>query len=388
MRAGGYFAPFEKSMVAGLASHMLTKGSARFSKDAIAETLEEMGTNLSFGADNFVVNANTTVVSEDLPQMLAMIGDIVQNPLFADDELARSVTQYAGWIRQQMKETGAVAELKLMQSLYPQESVYYDKRFEELLEELKVISSSDLKAFHKGHYSPKGTILTVVGDMDPAQVLDQIKQHFGSWEGPDVKPVEIGEAKEQKSAERIEVFMADKASVDIMIGHPVPVKRTDPDFFAARLANAALGQDTLSSKLGLVVREQHGLTYGIYSLYKDATYGGAPWLIKLTVNPANVEKALELVNQVVAQYQKAGITQRELMDEAGRAAGSFKVMLRTSAGIAQTLTQYEFLGLGPSAMDSFAEDVYSVTRAQANEAVRRYLTLDKAVTVLAGTLKK
>jgi zinc protease len=387
IRAGGYFAPFEKTLVAGLASHMLTKGSARYSKDAIAEALEEMGTNLSFGADNFVVNLNTTVVSEDLPRMLAMVGDIVQNPLFQTEELSRSVNQYAGWIRQQMKETGAVAEARLLQSLYTPDCVYYDKPFEELLEELKVISPDDLRSFHQQQYSPRGTVLTVVGDMDPDKVLDDITSHFAGWVGADLKPIDIGPVSDARSPQTIEVFMPDKASVDIVIGHPVPVKRTDPDFFAARLANAALGQDTLSSRLGLVVREQHGLTYGIYSLYKDATFGGAPWLIKLTVNPQNVDRALALVRDVVTRYQKEGITAAELADEAGRAAGSFLVMLRTSAGIAQTLTQYEFLGLGPAAMDTFVREVRAVTRQQANDAIRKYLTLDKAVTVLAGTLK-
>jgi zinc protease len=314
-----------------------------------------------------------------------MMADVVRNPLFDAEELTRSGSQYAAFIKQQMKDTGAMAKAKLMQSLYPADSVYFDKPFEELLAELTAIKAGDLAAFHAAHYSPKGMIITVVGDIDPDKVVADLTAGFGDWTGPEPKSIEIAPVTAPKSAQRIEVPMADKASVDIVIGLPAALKRSDPDFFAARLANAALGQDTLSSRLGLVVREQHGLTYGIYSSFEDVQFGGAPWCIKLTVNPANVEKALALIDEVMGDYVAKGISSGELADEAGRAAGTFQVMLRTSAGIAQMLTQYEFLGLGLASLDSYAADLKKVTKKQADEAIRKYFRLANCVVTLAGT---
>jgi zinc protease len=111
-------------------------------------------------------------------------------------------------------------------------------------------------------------------------------------------------------------------------------------------------------------------------------------MISLSVNPANVSQALKLVDEVVDNYFKKGITANELEDEAGRAVGSFLVSLRSSDGIASALTRFEYIGLGVAAMDSVADDFMSVKRKDVQEAMQKYLHPEKAMTVIAGTLSR
>src|SRR5262249_28670171 len=149
-----------------------------------------------------------------------------------------------------------------------------------------------------------------------------------------------------------------------------------------------LGQDTLSSRLGLVVREKHGLTYGIGSGFADVSFGNGLWEISLSVNPENIEKALGLVAEVVEKYRAEGISAKEFADEKGRAYGGFVVSLRNSLGIANVLAQFEFLGLQTSDLDGIKAAYDSVTIDQVNEAIKKYLDLSKAVTVVAGSIEK
>ena len=400
IRAGDYFAPNGNELIPSLVAYMLSKGSAKFSKTAIAETLEEMGTNLQFGSGTFAVNFGSSmghVVAEDLPAYVALMADLLRNPLFLADELKKSKKEWVSFLKTEMSQTNHVARAKLLGELFGPENVYHHKPYEQMLKDLEAVTVADLKAFHKAHYSPQGTILSVVGDMDEAAMLKLVTDSFGDWSGPAAKPIDehrlstLGDRASKsspQSPERIEIPLADKANVDIRIGLAAPVKRTAKDYFAAKLANAALGEDTLASRLGLVVREKNGLTYGIHSRFENIDFGGAPWVIDLSVNPANVEKALALVDEVVNQYRAEGITDKELSDEAGRAIGSFKVRLRTSAGIAQGLTYSEFVGLGVAGMDSYADQVMAVTRDEVNAAIQSYFRLDNAVTVLAGTFAK
>ena len=165
------------------------------------------------------------------------------------------------------------------------------------------------------------------------------------------------------------------------------MRRTNEDFYSARIANAALGQDTITSRLGTVVRERAGLTYGIYSMYSDTAFGGAPWSIMLSVNPVNVEKALRLVDQVVSEYIEEGISEDELAKETGRAIGSFKVGLSSSIGIARVIAELEFLGLGVGELDHVAARYLSVTEKSCNEAMKKYFHPEASTTVVAGTLQ-
>jgi zinc protease len=162
--------------------------------------------------------------------------------------------------------------------------------------------------------------------------------------------------------------------------------RTADDFYAAKLANAALGQDTITSRLGNVVRDRAGLTYGIHSAFSDTAFGSAAWSISFSVNPINVDRALRLVTEVVNDYLENGISSDELNKEAGRAVGSFTVGLASSLGMSRALAEFEFLGLGVAELDKVVASYAATTSEQINAAMKRYFKPSNTVTVIAGTL--
>ncbi|MBZ0187587.1 MAG: insulinase family protein, partial [Candidatus Obscuribacterales bacterium] len=143
--------------------------------------------------------------------------------------------------------------------------------------------------------------------------------------------------------------------------------------------------DTIGSRLGKVVRVKEGLTYGINSGLGDVTVAGAPWKITVSVNPANIERTLSLINEVVAKYLEEGISERELADEKGRVYGEFVVSLRNTLGLARALNQYQSIGLGAAAMDTLESQYAAISKGEADAAMRKYFRLDQAVTVIAGT---
>src|SRR5690606_6809599 len=108
-------------------------------------------------------------------------------------------------------------------------------------------------------------------------LLDFFSAHFQDWQ-PELLPwVEIPEHPLQALGQTLVYPMPDKANVSLMLGHQTSLKRTDPDYFAAMLANHVLGQSSLSSRLGIRVRDDLGLTYGIYSTFADLGRSAGPW---------------------------------------------------------------------------------------------------------------
>ena len=389
IRSGECFGDIAKSLVPEMTSYLLPMGSDELSKDDIAERLAEMGADLHFRTQTFETTAASSVVARDLTAYLSVLSSVIRTPKFDEVELDRVRKQFAAFIKQGSSNTERVASARLSQALYERGSAYFEKPSDELLAELPTIGRDDLVAFHAAHYSPKSMVITIVGDIDADKVVDLLPESLVNWQGPDAKEIALGgPAVANVGSECIAVPVPGKASVDIAIGLPAALKRSDEGFFAAQLANAALGRDTLSSRLGLVVREKNGLTYGIYSSFSDTSFGGAPWRITLTVNPENVEKALSLVNEVVADYAANGITEKELEDEKGRAYGEFMVSLRSTMGIARALARYELLGLDASVIDGLKEAYDAVSVEDVNSAIREYFDLSRAVTVIAGSVSK
>src|SRR5205085_9336820 len=137
-------------------------------------------------------------------------------------------------------------------------------------------------------------------------------------------------------------------------------------YYAALLANRALGESTLSSRLGLQVRDAEGLTYGIASRFRAPTLAAGPWYIAVSVNPGNVERAIGSTLQVLREYVREGVRPEGLEDEKSSAIGSFKVSLSTNAGLAAALWNAEFYQLGLDYADRYPQLARALTLAEVN----------------------
>ena len=63
--------------------------------------------------------------------------------------------------------------------------------------------------------------------------------------------VEVADPAPQTARVARSCIVKDKANVDVMLGSAAPLRRDAfEDYYAAMLANSALGESTLSSRLG------------------------------------------------------------------------------------------------------------------------------------------
>jgi zinc protease len=227
-------------------------------------------------------------------------------------------------------------------------------------------------------------ILTLVGDFNTADVQVKFEEMFGSFTGPDQVDINVPDPSRQEESVREFVLLKDKASVDILLGSAAPLRRSSEDFYAAMLANNALGQSTLSSRLGLQVRDKEGLTYGINSTFQSPSLAAGAWYIGVSVNPANVERAIVSALTVTRDYVKNGIRPEELANQKSAATGSFKVSLATNRGLARAIWNAEFYGLGVDYLDRFPQFIESVTIEDVNAAIHKYFRPDQLTIVVAG----
>jgi zinc protease len=355
----------------------------------IAEILEGMGVSsaLDFSLDNYRLSFNTTLVVSDLAEYSKLLADVLRRPSFDPEELVKTKIEWKAKYAEAMNSTRMLAFNKLRGNLYPKEHPFYESNFDDQLAELDQVSLPAIKELHEGLVKPNSMIVAIVGDIDFDKTIEIFERAFGDWTGGSTKQIVIPEVGLPAKPDRLTINLPDKRSADVVLGHPCSLKRSSADFYSARIANAALGQDTITSRLGQIVRDRAGLTYGIYSAFSDTAFGQAPWTVGLSVNPHNVDKALSLVSEVLKDFLDTGITEEELAKETGRAIGSFKVGLASSLGIARALSEFEFLGMGVAELDKITDRYASITKKQVDDAMRKYMHPDKALTVVSGTFR-
>jgi zinc protease len=178
--------------------------------------------------------------------------------------------------------------------------------------------------------------------------------------------------------------MPDKASADVILALPADLTRTDPEFLPCSLANSALGQSSLTSRLGVRVRDTEGLTYGIHSSF-SASHVAGPFAVSVTVKPESRDAALASTLDEIGRFVREGLTEKELAEEKSSRIGRFKVDLGSNAGIAHALDAAVSYGFGVGYLDEFPSLVAKVTKEQADAAFARRVKPEAFMIASAGS---
>jgi len=383
LRAGSYFEPRARPGLARLVAEMLARGTRRRTKLEIAESLEGAGAELEFSADPFAVNVAGRCLAEDLPAVTGTLAEMLREPSFPADELEKLKQQQIAAVREQQSNTRVRAYEKFSQLVYQPENPFYTHAGERLIESIAATTVEDVRRLYEERYGGRSLILSVVGDVSAEEVGEKFRESFGGFPGPESVEISVTDPEQSQGCREI-VVVREKANVDVLLGTCAPLRRDAADYYAARLANSALGESTLSSRLGLQVRDREGLTYGIGSRFRAPSLAAGPWYIAVSVNPSNVERAISSSLAVLQDYVEHGIRPEELADEKSAAVGSFKVSLSTNAGIAEALWNAEFYRLGADFLDRYPRLVEAVTLEEVNAAIRKYFRPEHLTVVIAG----
>ncbi|HEV7860059.1 MAG TPA: pitrilysin family protein [Pyrinomonadaceae bacterium] len=383
-RAGSYFEPRDKPGLARVTAEMLERGTKKRSKLEIASALESVGADIDFTTDPFTVNIIARSLSKDLPLLMQTLSEELREPAFPADELDKLKQQTIAAIQEQQASTGYRAYERFTQLTFDAANPFYLPAGQKLITSINSITVDDVRRFYTEQYGGRSLILSVAGDVSAGEVRKQFEESFGSFAGPRNVDINVPDPAQATGSRREVVLIKDKASVDIYLGAAAPLRRNAKDYYAAILANSALGESTLSSRLGLQVRDKEGLTYGINSRFRSPGLASGPWLIGVSVNPQNVEKAVNSTVNVLRDYVQKGIRPEELADEKSSAIGAFKVSLASNAGLARALWNAEFYNLGADYLDRYPQLIGAVTVEEVNAAIRKYFRPDQLTVVLAG----
>jgi zinc protease len=386
-RAGSYFEPQDKPGLAQITANLLERGTKRRTKLQLANDLESVGAQLAFSADPFAVNVAARALSKDLPLVISTIAEQLREPAFPVEELEKLKQQLIAVLQEQQSNTGYRARERFTQLIFDEASPFYMPGGEKLIQSIGSITVEDVSGFYTKFYGGRSLILSMSGDVRTADVERQFEEAFGPFTGPESVDISVIDPSPQDETRREIVLVKEKSSVDILLGSAAPLRRDSEDYYAALLANSALGESTLSSRLGLRVRDQEGLTYGINSRFRAPSLAAGPWYVGVTVNPNNIEKAINSALNVLRDYVQNGVRADELADEKSAAIGSFKVGLATNAGLAQAMWNAEFYRLGMDYIDRYPQIIQAVTVEEVNAAIRKYFRPDQLTVVIAGDIE-
>jgi zinc protease len=381
MRVGAANEPAELNGLAVFTGAALIRGTARRTFQQIVAETEALGATVNAGGGMHSSGFGGRALTEDLSLILGILADMLRNPTFPAQEIERLRGQFLMSLRESEQETRTQASRTARALLFPPEHPY-SRLTSGRIETVQRITRDDLARFHQ-LYHPSAATIAIVGDVDPPAVIDELEQVFGTWELPSAPPQQqLPPAPPIGGIVRRDITLAGKVQSDVIWGvHGL--SRTDPDYYAAGVANMILGRIGLGGRLGDNVRERQGLAYSCGSSL-DADLGAGPWAALAGVNPENVERAIEAIVQEIAHFCADGPTDEELSDARDFMTGSLALGLETNDGIAGTLLGIERYGLGLDYIARYPGIIRGISAEQIIGVARKYLSTENYIVVVAG----
>jgi zinc protease len=379
--SGSQFDPLEKLGLATFTSTCLMRGTQAHTFHQIYDQLESAGASLGFSASVHNLNFGGRALAEDLPLLLSLLSNALRQPVFPHEQVERLRTQLLSSLAIRDQDTGDQVDMAFDEIVFPNHP--YGRPEDGYPETIRAISRDDLAAFHRCHYGPSGLVIVIVGAIEAQQAIEQVQNALGDWENPQQEArIELPGLGELKQAVRRHIPLPGKVQTDLVMGGAGP-RRISPDYMAASLGNNILGQFGMMGRIGDSVREKAGLAYHA-STSLSASYDGGSWEVSAGVNPANLQRAIDLILQELQRFVQEPVTLEELHDSQANYIGRLPLSLESNGGVANALLNIERFQLGLDYYQRYPTLVQSITPELVLETARKYWHLDRLAIVSSG----
>jgi zinc protease len=381
LSCGSLFDTDEKIGLADFTALGLMRGTETRDFQQIFNALESVGANLSFGAGAHNTGFSGRSLTEDLPLMLDLLADVLLHPVFPSEQIERLRAQFLTSLAQRAQDTAEMASITFDQIVFDEHP--YARPDDGWPETIRAIQRDNLADFHQRCYGPEGMVIALVGAIDPKTAVEQVAKALGDWTNiKQLKPPSLPPLKPLKKTVTRRKKIPGKSQADIVIGASGPYRK-DPEYIADTLGNSALGQFGLGGRIGNVVREKSGLAY-YASSNLNAGIGPGSWTVSAGVNPANVQKARDLICREIALFVEKGVSPEELADSQSNFIGRLPLSLESNSGVASALLNIERYELGLDYFRHYPDMVRAITPEEVLAAVRKFLDPDRLAIAIAG----
>ncbi|MFM9879419.1 MAG: M16 family metallopeptidase [Burkholderiaceae bacterium] len=247
---------------------------------------------------------------------------------------------------------------------------------------LSAIQASDLRAFHRQNLLACRAKVTLVGAVSRAQADTLVRALLAHLpQGPCPALPALPEVAALAKPQDIRLPF-ESAQAHVLLGQP-GIARSSPDFFPLFVGNYLLGGGTFVSRLTQEVREKRGLSYSVGSGFNPALQTGA-FTISLQTRPDQAAQALQVTQDVLAQFVAQGPDEAELQNAKTSLINSFALRIDSNRKLLDNVANIAWHSLPLDYLDQWTAQVEKVTLADVKAAFARTLQPGRMAVVVVG----
>lgn len=378
--AGGYYDPADLPGVATVTSTMMREGTASRSSAQLSEQLETIAASLgvSSGMSSTEATVSGSSLTEHAETLFDIFADVLLNPAFADEELARYKQRTQAGLIQQRTNPGFLGNELYSRIMYGDHPA---GRVSITADGLQKVTRAALVDFHRTRYVPDHAAIAISGDISLAEARKLVEGKLGGWKKAGVPAPATTEPPAPGAPKVSFVGRPNSVQTGLTVGAP-GISRTDPEYDVVEVMNKIIGGGP-TGRLFMVLREEKSYTYGAYSNVSAARWRGA-WTASTQVRTDVTGDALRDLLAEVTKLREEPVSDKEFADHKRAMVGSFALSLESPQQmIGYFVTSWRY-GLPADYWDKYPERIAAVTKAQVQAAARKFLDPKRLQIVAVG----
>lgn len=184
VEVGSFYEESGQSGAAHLLEHVSFRGSERYSAQDVRAFTEKMGGVGDFSHQNGVTTRMSTTYlmnipeepAQNVPKAIDILAERIASPRLDPADVAAEIDIVLEEERTRRLSEAALEQHALM---YGADHPWVTHMPIGKRDEVSAMTSETLRSFHRHWYRPEKIQVVVVGDIEPAQVLDRIRDAFG-----------------------------------------------------------------------------------------------------------------------------------------------------------------------------------------------------------------
>jgi predicted Zn-dependent peptidase len=322
VETGSRVEPDSRGGISHLIEHLVFKGTAARSAEAIAGAIDSVGGQM----DAFTAKEHTcfyvSVLDDHLTLAVDLLTDILMHPLFAPPDIEKEKAV----VFQEIKMVEDTAD-DLVHDLFAERVWAGHPLGRPILGRWEVVRELGrdviLRHFEE-EYAPARIVVAAAGHLEHARVVDLFAARFNGFR----RQAATRETAPPTMHPGVHVVPKPLEQVQLVVGFP-GIPENAPERYALYLLNDVIG-GSMSSRLFQEVRERQALAYSVHSgaqSYRDTGL----FYIYAGTDAANFAKVVKALVKELRALKKDGIRAEELQRARDHLKGSLMLSLESTS---------------------------------------------------------
>jgi predicted Zn-dependent peptidase len=368
---------YSKNPVIGkFAWEMIKAGTSKKNSIQIAEELNYYGASLDVSVSPDTANISLIALKDFFPQAIDLLFELITDSIYPKKELLLQKQETIGILKVENKRVESIATKNFYKLLFGPNHPYgrYLKYTDIFLTQRK-----NLLNFSKKYFDFSQSLFGLAGNYDD-QIVKSITEHLSLL--PNINLQDIAIYSEKPNKKTIHINKKNSLQTAIKIGCQIKsLKEQDYPYF---LIGQTIFGGYFGSRLNKNIREEKGLTYGIFSRTNHFKYQSV-WSISAEVKADQTNFAINEIKQEYDKFINEPINDEELSRVRNYMMGTSLFAFDGAFNIIKNQLKMSDLGVS---VDTYYRNFFSVIKTASEKEIRekfaQYVPWENLIIVTAG----